>query len=125
MGRVTTYWTDKLGRRTQRILPKDASEAVALSETLQYDVWGTLIKPGDLTDARRKGGTAPEQLYRRIHGGIGPSNMPAAIALSESQTWDVVHFLQALPYPDRLPEEVRGSVCRGTSSIRQEMPSSS
>lgn len=77
---------------------------------LQYDVWGTLIKPGDLTDARRKGGTAPEQLYRRIHGGIGPSNMPAAIALSESQTWDVVHFLQALPYPDRLPQDVKKRV---------------
>ena len=80
---------------------------------LQYDVWGTLIKPGDLTDARRKGGTAPEQLYRRIHGGIGPSNMPAAIALSESQTWDVVHFLQALPYPDRLPEDVKKRVYSG------------
>jgi len=77
---------------------------------LQYDVWGTLIKPGDLTDVRRKGGTAPEQLYRRIHGGIGPSNMPAAIALTESQTWDVVHFLQALPYPDRLPEDVKNRV---------------
>jgi mono/diheme cytochrome c family protein len=73
----------------------------------QYDVWGTVIKPGDLTDTRRKGGTAPESLYRRIRGGIGPSNMPAAIGLTESQTWDVVNFLRALPYPDRLPDDVR------------------
>jgi mono/diheme cytochrome c family protein len=78
----------------------------------QYDVWGTVVKPGDLTDIRRKGGTAAEQLYRRIHGGIGPSNMPAAIALSEAQTWDVVNFLRALPYPDRLPDDVKSKIYR-------------
>ena len=52
---------------------------------LQYDVWGTLVKPGDLTDIRRKGGSEPEQFYRRIRGGIGPSNMPAVTGLSEAQ----------------------------------------
>lgn len=80
---------------------------------MQYDVWGTLVKPGDLTDARRKGGTEPEQLYRRIHGGIGPSNMPAATALNEPQTWDVVNFLRALPYPDRLPADVKNKAYPG------------
>jgi mono/diheme cytochrome c family protein len=77
---------------------------------LQYDVWGTIVKPGDLTDTRRKGGPEPEQLYRRIHGGIGPSNMPAASALSESQKWDVVNFLRALPYPDRLPNDLKQTI---------------
>jgi mono/diheme cytochrome c family protein len=76
----------------------------------QYDVWGTRLKPADLTDVRRKGGDAAEQLYRRIRGGIPPSNMPAATGLTDAQTWDVAHFLRALPYPDRLPEDVRAKV---------------
>jgi mono/diheme cytochrome c family protein len=76
----------------------------------QFDVWGTVVKPGDLTDVRRKGGMAPEQLYRRIHGGIGPSNMPAAVTLTEAQTWDVVNFHRALPYPDQLPDDVKKKI---------------
>jgi mono/diheme cytochrome c family protein len=73
----------------------------------QYDVWGTVVKPGDLTDTRRKGGVEPEQLFRRIHGGIGPANMPAPTGLSESQFWDLANFVKALPYPDRLPTDVK------------------
>ncbi len=42
LGRATTYWTDTLGRRTKRILPKDAAESAFLSETLHYDEWGNL-----------------------------------------------------------------------------------
>ena len=75
----------------------------------QYDVWGTRIKPAPLTDVRKKGGDAPEQLFRRIRGGIPGSNMPA-LMLPDAQVWDLVHFLRALPYPDRLPEDVRGAV---------------
>jgi mono/diheme cytochrome c family protein len=76
----------------------------------QYDVWGTVLKPGDLTETRRKGGTAPEQLYHRIRGGIGPSNMPAPTGLSDQQFWDLVNFVKAMPYPDRLPEDVKAKV---------------
>ncbi|MGH8187997.1 MAG: hypothetical protein ACREUC_15665, partial [Steroidobacteraceae bacterium] len=47
LGRVTTYWTDKLGRRTKRILPKDATEAAFLTEALHYDEWGNLWKRTD------------------------------------------------------------------------------
>jgi mono/diheme cytochrome c family protein len=76
----------------------------------QYDVWGTVLKPGDLIDSRRKGGTTPEQLYHRIRGGIGPSNMPAPIGLSDKQFWDLVNFVKAMPYPDRLPGDVKVKV---------------
>jgi mono/diheme cytochrome c family protein len=79
----------------------------------QYDVWGTRIKPAPLTEVRKKGGDDLEQLYCRIRGGIPPSNMPAATGLTEAQTWDVVYFLRALPYPDRLPEDVRARVYGG------------
>jgi mono/diheme cytochrome c family protein len=76
----------------------------------QYDVWGTVVKPADLTETRRKGGTSPEQIYHRIRGGIGPSNMPVPVGLSESQFWDLVHFVLAMPYPDRLPADVKEKV---------------
>ena len=36
--------------------------------------------------------------------------MSVPIGLSDAQVWDVVHFIKALPYPDRLPEDVRGRV---------------
>lgn len=75
----------------------------------QYDVWGTRIKPAPLTEIQKKGGDAPEQLFRRIRGGIPPSNMPTSM-LSDHQVWDLVAFVRALPYPDRLPEDVRGRV---------------
>ncbi len=44
---MTTYVTDQLGRRTSRILPKDATESAFLTETLQYDEWGNLWKRTD------------------------------------------------------------------------------
>ena len=76
----------------------------------QYDVWGFRTAPANLTEHKRKGGTTREDLYRRIHGGIGPSNMPAAVSLREAQAWDLAHFVQALPNPGKLPEDVRKTI---------------
>jgi mono/diheme cytochrome c family protein len=81
----------------------------------QYDAWGTRLKPAPLTEPRKKGGDAPEQLFRRIRGGIPGANMPAVVGLTDGQVWDLVHFLRALPYPDRLPEDVRGKVYGGSN----------
>jgi mono/diheme cytochrome c family protein len=77
---------------------------------LQYDVWGTLVRPANLTEPRRKGGETAADLYRRARCGIPPSNMPAPTGLTEVQAWDVVQFLLALPYPDRLPPDVKARV---------------
>ncbi|HKB01998.1 MAG TPA: c-type cytochrome [Gemmataceae bacterium] len=74
---------------------------------LQYDVWGTLVRPANLTEPRRKGGEGPAELYRRVRCGIPPSNMPAPTGLTNTQAFDVVQFLLALPYPDRLPTDVQ------------------
>lgn len=41
LGRVTTYQSDSVGRRTQRLLPDNATES------LQYDSWGNLWKRTD------------------------------------------------------------------------------
>jgi RHS repeat-associated protein len=47
LGRATTYWTDSLGRRTRRLLPKEATESTALTEQLDYDAWGYLAHRTD------------------------------------------------------------------------------
>lgn len=76
----------------------------------QYDVWGTLVKPRQLTENKRKASPTAEALFTRIRGGIGASHMPAAATLTDAQIWDIVHFLEALPYPDRLPADVNAKV---------------
>ncbi|HEY8503802.1 MAG TPA: cytochrome c, partial [Gemmataceae bacterium] len=78
--------------------------------TFRYDVWGTLVRPRDLTEGVFKGGEGPLDVYRRLRGGIGPSQMPAVTTLSEDQVWDLVHFVRALPYPRFLPPDVREKV---------------
>jgi mono/diheme cytochrome c family protein len=76
----------------------------------QYDVWGTLVRPANLTEPRRKGGDGPADLYRRVRCGIPPSNMPVPVGLTDRQAWDLAQFLRALPYPDRLPADVKARV---------------
>ncbi len=56
-----------------------------------------------------RGGRRPIDLYWRIKGGIRPSGMPGADLKIDKgkkadQYWDVVNFLQALPYPQMLPQ---------------------
>ncbi len=74
------------------------------------DRWGTLVRPADLTRGVYRGGRRPIDLYWRIHSGVAPSGMPPLAkftnedgkttgALGTDDTWDVVNFLQALPYP--------------------------
>jgi YD repeat-containing protein len=47
LGRTTTFWTDSMGHRTKRILPKDSGESSTLTETLHYDEWGNLDQRTD------------------------------------------------------------------------------
>lgn len=63
------------------------------------DSWGTIVRAMDLTQANYRGGRRPLDLYWRIHSGINGANMPASsAALKPEQIWDVVNFLQVLPY---------------------------
>ena len=75
-----------------------------------YDDWGTLVQPRNLTADTYRGGRRPLDLYWRIAGGIEPSGMKATTNLSPQEYWDLVHFVQALPYPKMLPEDVRKKV---------------
>jgi mono/diheme cytochrome c family protein len=76
----------------------------------RYDDWGTLVRPMNLTKGVYRGGRRPIDLYWRIKGGIGPSGMPKTGLEKDKDIWDVVNFVQALPYPQMLPEKVRVKV---------------
>ncbi len=81
----------------------------------RYDFWGTLVRPANLTAGVYRGGRRPIDLYNRIRGGIRPSNMPGAdlkVLKDEKidQYWDVVNFVQALPYPQMLPKDVADAI---------------
>jgi hypothetical protein len=65
-----------------------------------YDVWGTVVRPANLTEAIYRGGRRPIDLYWRIHSGVNGANMPgSSSSLNSSEIWDIVNFLQVLPYP--------------------------
>jgi mono/diheme cytochrome c family protein len=76
----------------------------------RYDDWGTLVRPMNLTMGVYRGGRRPIDLYWRIKGGIGPSGMPKTGLPTDKEIWDVVNFVQALPYPQMLPPDVRTKV---------------
>jgi mono/diheme cytochrome c family protein len=76
-----------------------------------FDDWGTIVRPANLTTGVYRGGRRPLDLYYRIYGGIAGAGMPAHdTALTAEQTWDIVNFLQVLPYERMLPEEARKGV---------------
>jgi mono/diheme cytochrome c family protein len=76
----------------------------------KYDAWGTLVRPANLTNPTYRGGRRPIDIYWRITGGIPPSGMPAGKGLGPKDYWDVINFVQALPYPNMLPEEIRDKI---------------
>jgi mono/diheme cytochrome c family protein len=66
----------------------------------KYDAWGTITKPVDLTQGIYHGGRRPIDLYWRIYSGINGSGMTAFGAqIPSKDIWDIVHFIQAMPYP--------------------------
>ena len=79
-----------------------------------YDDWGTIVRPANLTTGIYRGGRRPIDLYYRIHAGINGSNMPAfgesVFATNPAEIWDIVNFLEALPYKKMLPDEVKEQV---------------
>jgi hypothetical protein len=66
----------------------------------KYDYWGTIVRPTDLTTGLYRGGRRPIDLYWRIHSGVNGVTMPASSnSLEPQEIWDIVNFLQVLPYP--------------------------
>jgi mono/diheme cytochrome c family protein len=78
----------------------------------KYDDWGTIVRPANLTTGIYRGGRRPLDLFYRIHSGINGAQMPAFLGspLTSEQIWDIVNFLDAMPYRNMLPPEVREQV---------------
>ena len=79
-------------------------------DVYRFDVWGTAVRPKNLTEPGFKGGDRFEDLYQRVRHGVQPVGMPSHPGLTDSQVWDVVRFVKALPYPRELPADVRARV---------------
>jgi mono/diheme cytochrome c family protein len=79
---------------------------------LRYDVWGTVSKPANFTETNFKGGSRPEDVYARIRFGIPAVGMPAHAPpqFSDRDVWDLTRFVTSMPYPVRLPKDVRDAV---------------
>jgi mono/diheme cytochrome c family protein len=75
---------------------------------LFYDKWGTIGRPLDVTQRVYRGGQRRIDLYWRIYSGVNGSNMPGFgnVLASESfrtqnqhdGIWDLVNFLEVLPF---------------------------
>jgi len=80
----------------------------------RFDEWGTLVRPANLTAGVYRGGRRPIDFYWRIRRGIPPSGMPGAklnTAADRDDYWDLVNFLQALPYPQSmLPKDIAAKI---------------
>ena len=107
---------DAVRRGWQLFTAKDGAGCIAChadygrTAERRYDLWGTQVRPANLTEPSYKGGDRPIDIYRRVRCGIVPATMPAVPHLTEAQTWDLVHFVRALPYRVQLPPDVREKV---------------
>lgn len=71
-----------------------------------WDYWGEPVRAADLTSGRLKGGHRPEDVYRRIMGGINGTPMPSFRATLNSEpgtVWDLVDFVLQLPTISQRP----------------------
>ncbi len=101
----------------------------------QYDNWGTLVRPNNLTAGIYRGGRRPIDFYWRIRSGIlvmtaFPKGHPFKVedikdgkvvikdgepvthteTLDDKKVGQLVRFIQALPYPAMLPEDIKEQV---------------
>lgn len=79
--------------------------------TFRYDVWGVPNRVRDLTDKPRHWARDPADFARQLKYGIHAANMPAVpTGTSDQDVADLVHFARELPFPQRLPDDVRQQV---------------
>lgn len=86
----------------------------------QYDNWGTLVRPNNLTAGVYRGGRRPIDLYWRIRSGIlvmtaFPKEHSFTVEekpekLDDRKVGQLVRFLQAAPYPAMLPDDLRAQI---------------
>ena len=84
-------------------------ERYATRNVLRSDVWGLPNGVANLSHPQRRWGNDPADTARQIRLGIAAANMPAAV-LTDAALIDLVNFVRDLPYPARLPPDVRAVV---------------
>ena len=62
------------------------------------------LRPRNLRHRVFRGGSLPQDLFRRIRGGIEGTSMPANISLSDAEIWHLVAYILELPYSDFVDE---------------------
>ncbi len=94
----------------------------------QFDNWGTLVRPNNLTSGVYRGGRRPIDFYWRIRSGIvvmpgfskehvfkvegieKGKKVEKQDKLDDKKVGQLVSFIQALPYPHMLPTDLREQV---------------
>ena len=74
--------------------------AVELTDDWEYPIW-----PRNLTrNWEFRGGNRPEDVFRRIIGGVAGTPMPSFVdSLDEAKTWDLVNYVLSLSPKERPP----------------------
>lgn len=63
---------------------------------MPLDERGKPIKVRDLTSGKFRGGTCEDEIFKRIRCGIPGTPMSAAVALTNEEIWQLVHYVQFL-----------------------------
>lgn len=85
-------------------------EKYGKKDVYRYDVRGLPNRVRDLTDPDYRWGKEPADLAHRIRFGIHPVHMPANPNLTDAELRDLLVFITELPFPARLPDDVRTEV---------------
>lgn len=62
----------------------------------RYDIWGSVVRPNDLTAGVFKGGKRTQDIVWRLRCGVTPSGMPAVGQLSDEEVGHLVRYVKAL-----------------------------
>jgi mono/diheme cytochrome c family protein len=109
---VTPEYTDSI-RRGAALFSSAKTGCVTCHEnygstpTYRYNVWGIPYRVRDLTQRDRHFVRDGLDAARLLKFGLHSANMPAQPELSEQELNDLVNFTRELPYPARLPVELR------------------
>ena len=113
---VTQEYAESI-RRGQKLFASQQASCTSChtdygrTPTYRYDVWGVPNRVRNLTDKDRLWAREPADFARQLKNGIHAANMPAApVGLTDQDIADLVHFVRELPFPQRLPDDVRQQV---------------
>ncbi|MBL8850445.1 MAG: c-type cytochrome [Planctomycetaceae bacterium] len=74
----------------------DDGRAQTAEDPTKEDAWGNITRPADLTSGMLRGGRTPTDIYRRIHGGINGTAMPAfdqSLKDEPDTVWNMVAYV--------------------------------